>query len=587
MFMMARRDCVGFTLVEVLASLLVFSLVTLGLVPLLGASLRGSNRSRAFTVSKNVATEAMERVRGLPYFIDHEAAAGRDLDVLDLYHPGLPNSGDFYVIDCLATPASRACPADLPDFPSDLGVTFRARFVGSDGTVTEPTPSNYDSDPDLAGETDTPPSLVLEVTVATSWTVLNAGDPDTFELKTLLGERPAGDTKVSAVGRVDYGIRALTSYTTGTGSTGLTVLGGISDSRIRTRTGFSATHTTRTATLRVLDNASPDAPPLAEADPASVEAAAPPDVNPAAVFGLASSVSVTGLGPVASVDASTAGPVAPVEADVRALASVTALESQGGFVYESGSVEELVVDKPEVATGTNTTHLLASPRLLSLQADSLGSGLLGFTRASTDPTFDTSAVASRARVDLGQLRLLPSTFVTDPSFGGAAVVLSDFVAEVNCDTAAGAAVPSATATWSARLRYWRESDPNDNKTAGAYVDAGVITSDSATTTLISGLKSTPPMLAETKETLAKNKKPSLLATDVYLFPNGGNPAYLSDMRTRSVLGASSDVRTATASVNSAIDIDTVPFPSSAGSPYTPTALNVSLGALSCQAEDRR
>ena len=63
------RGQLGLTLVETMAALLVFALVTLGTFPLLASALRGGNLSRSGTVGKNLAQEALERIRGLPYFV--------------------------------------------------------------------------------------------------------------------------------------------------------------------------------------------------------------------------------------------------------------------------------------------------------------------------------------------------------------------------------------------------------------------------------------------------------------------------------------------------------------------------------------
>ncbi|HEX2196941.1 MAG TPA: type II secretion system protein, partial [Actinomycetota bacterium] len=62
--MRRRRREGGFTLVETLAAMMIFSLVTLGTTPLLLSSIRGATLSGSFTVGKNLASEAMERVRG-------------------------------------------------------------------------------------------------------------------------------------------------------------------------------------------------------------------------------------------------------------------------------------------------------------------------------------------------------------------------------------------------------------------------------------------------------------------------------------------------------------------------------------------
>ncbi len=85
----------GFSLVEVLAAMSVFGIITLGTVPLVLTSLKGAALSRSYTVGKNLAVQAMERARGLPYYVDFptqkayasDTGAPRKVDLLDMYYP--------------------------------------------------------------------------------------------------------------------------------------------------------------------------------------------------------------------------------------------------------------------------------------------------------------------------------------------------------------------------------------------------------------------------------------------------------------------------------------------------------------------
>ncbi len=86
----------GFTLIEVMAALVVFSLMTLGIVPLLLSSMKGSELSQSYAIGKNLAVEAMERVRGLPYYVKFDTQKdGRPIDLLDLYYPSRRFGGNL------------------------------------------------------------------------------------------------------------------------------------------------------------------------------------------------------------------------------------------------------------------------------------------------------------------------------------------------------------------------------------------------------------------------------------------------------------------------------------------------------------
>src|SRR5688500_1177579 len=140
MMRMLRRDK-GLTLIETSVALLIFSMVTLGLTPVLVGSLRGSTTSRSYTVGKNAATQAMERIRGLPFFESMKGVVSPTRrDVLDLYFPDLGSgySAGKFTTTCTqttSTPAASgpaACPPKLADgttaIPKNVTVKIEAEF---------------------------------------------------------------------------------------------------------------------------------------------------------------------------------------------------------------------------------------------------------------------------------------------------------------------------------------------------------------------------------------------------------------------------------------------------------------------------
>ena len=148
----------GFSLTETLVSLSIFSLITLGMAPLMAGSIRGTALARSYTVGKNFAAESMERVRGFPFFESMKGAATPPRqDVLDFYFPdrqsGASGSGfnataNTYTTICSnteklpAASAVQACPAEHPRrFQRDVRRQLREAHRQSSGT-SSPSPSS-------------------------------------------------------------------------------------------------------------------------------------------------------------------------------------------------------------------------------------------------------------------------------------------------------------------------------------------------------------------------------------------------------------------------------------------------------------
>ncbi|MBW3594081.1 MAG: prepilin-type N-terminal cleavage/methylation domain-containing protein, partial [Actinobacteria bacterium] len=165
----------GFSLMEVMAALFIFTLLTLGLVPLLTSSIRGSNTARADTIGKNAALKAMERVRGLPFYVSY-ATSTTKVDLLDLYYPDAATDTveggiTFYRTVCpWNAVANPACPRDIPP---DYTITFEAQFVDPVASGPQPTPgetaTSYANVAPPAtyswasATTDTPPRQIVQM----------------------------------------------------------------------------------------------------------------------------------------------------------------------------------------------------------------------------------------------------------------------------------------------------------------------------------------------------------------------------------------------------------------------------------------
>jgi type II secretory pathway pseudopilin PulG len=525
-----RSDDRGLTLVETLAAMLVFALVTLGIVPLFVSSLRGSNLSRSFTVGKNLALEAMERVRGLPFRVK---STTKRLDVLDLYFPqgdpaGLPANqtltGNTLVTTCDdATTGSAPCPEGF--VPADYTLTFTARFVTvCDAAVTatcQPVPAGgterYETapvDPTYAWNgNDAPPTTLLLMHIESSWELLGTGR--SFEVESLISDRRFGDLKIDGSARIDHVLDMRTGFEVGAGQlSNLTVTAGESESRIESKLLHTADHASTSVRMTLVDEVLPD---LAsdEVVGEGESAQAPEDFGPttlvtsdpaALLHGELGNASVADAN-LTSVDAVAVGvndntPTSEGEAGVGEGSpadplGVLWMENQA----QSGAPSRLrLADQGRVAWLRPSTTAGVGPMVASTGADS--------TLITASPRF----VQTAADAELGSLRLLPADF-TGGGFEGAVIVVDDFEANVTCSSqAAGVANPDPSATWSATFRYWTEDQANDGVTAGGYQSLALTQATNASD--LTNLASDPPMVYEEDDPTIPNN----FLNDIYLFP---------------------------------------------------------------------
>lgn len=205
----------GLTLIETLVAITIFSIMTVGMVPLLGTAMKGGAASRTESVARNVASKTMERLRGLRYY-SAVGSPARKVDLLDHYFPGrtptyappttmtgFVSATNSYVTTCdrnTAVPAcnslpnSRELPAD-----EDYTITITATFKDAENpSTTIPVPATYAWS---SSGNDSPPSKLLQVVVRATWVV--GVEPRSFELTSFLSDRkraplPTAATPASA-----------------------------------------------------------------------------------------------------------------------------------------------------------------------------------------------------------------------------------------------------------------------------------------------------------------------------------------------------------------------------------------------------
>jgi len=595
----------GFSLLETLAALTVFSLITVGITPLLVSSLRGSALSRQQNFAKNLVQQAMERVRGLPYY---DSSAGRD--VLDLYYPNMSTgySAGTFTTRCTATSqtpapsAAKACPPARLDgasrLPAGYEMTFAAEFVAPvlAGTETfakvEPAAGTYDS---AALAKSTPPSQILRMTITASWTQI--GTPRSFQLSSLVGNRKLTTDKVRGTGNVDFTLQAITGFRVElpTRFSGLTAEAGRSVSQIEIR-AFPAASTENTVARITLQRQEYDDllgtevsgetldPPAAMGASATVRA--PATISSTTALGSTADATVT------HPDLVPAQNVARVVADstVNAASPVPLAAISAGLPSAAGNFSFAVGDQPEhlwmnnQADTSNTAKLKLDPLSHVLSLFRLGGNdiMKGSSSAAvTDIAAANRKVETTAVTRLPRLGLLASTVTigntsTDCSGCRGVVVIQDFDAQVNCKATGDPATSTATASWDAVLFYWH--DPVGIQ-AGRYVP--VVLSGSTTPPdnidPLAAIRTANPLVIEG----------AIAADDVYLFEDVGKTGFLKEWQSTRTIS-----RTITAAGGGSEARIDLPFAINIVTAKTnelneETRLTINVGKLNCQAVDQR
>ncbi|MDQ3916510.1 MAG: type II secretion system GspH family protein [Actinomycetota bacterium] len=584
----------GFTLIETLAALLIFSLVTLGTTPLLLSSIRGASLSGSYTVGKNLASEAMERVRGFPFFESVKNLTNPPRrDVLDLYFPdrvagpsGTGFAGTSFVTTCTSTaklPAASAGQACPPHVPAGFTIKYVAQFVkpgpapapGADQTFVAVAPATSYSWGTTA--TESPPTRLLMLTVTTSWAV--GGKAREFSLSSLVGVRHLTDELFRAHGKVGSVVLVRTSFVDSQNRmSNLTVNGGESESSLTSRALAEADQEVRGARATLVRQEYLDAggnlvpaATLQDIPTATAVLHAPPNPVITPVNGGNFTMShneLTPSLPIAFVGATT--------------------------VMEAGAATEVVNELPwaagnlrYTATGNQPTMWVNNQADLGTSSELLLSplaneGMVTFVRSGGNRMrADTSArgyslttsgggyVESKANASFTEMRLFPTTFVTATE--RAVVTIRNFTASLTCKAVATSGTPVATGTWQAEVRYWE--DP-----PGAETPRYTVTNIGGSTTAGSSAL-----------TFAYNPlvydSPLGDVYDLYLFRDDalGRKGYLLEMTSTPLLSSTNAGGSTSVSMDHAIEIITAPTKPGVNE----TALNITVGNLSCGAVDNR
>ena len=590
----ARSDG-GFTLIETLAALTIFSLVTLGTTPLLLSSIRGASLSGSFTAGKNVTSQAMERVRGFPFFESVKNLTNPPRrDVLDLYFPdravgpggsGFTAATNTYVTLCTSTsklPSASGAQACPPRVPAGFTIRYDAQFVNpgaapaagaQQGFVVQPPSATYDWS---ATATESPPSRLLQVKVTTTWT--SGAKMRSYSLSSLVGVRHLTDEQFRAHGKVGAVVQTRTSYVDGQGRmSNLTVNGGESESSLSSRALAEADQEVRGARATLVRQEYADAsgnivPAVTLQDTAAAASVLHAPPNPV-------------VAPVSGGNFTMSHPEIP---------SLPIAFVGNTSVMETGAAIDVLNELPRAVGNLRYTSTGNAPTMwVNNQAD-LGSsselmlaplaneGMVTFVRSGSNRMrADTSAqaysltasgggyVESKANAAFYEMRLFPTTFVTASE--RSVVTIRNFTASFTCKAVASTGTSVATGTWSAELRYWE--DPPGVETPRYTVRTISGTTDGTAQPLTFAYN---PLVYD---------NPLGTVNDLYLFRDDAlaRKGYLLEMTSTPTPASTNNPGSTSVSMDHAIEIITAPTKPG----VEETALNITVGSLSCGAVDNR
>lgn len=555
----------GMTLVEMSLAMAMFAFIAAALTAALGAGLRTIVVARQNLVARTTAEDALERMRALPFY-ENRATAPTDVDTLDLWFPNLQAGANGTGYDSSDMSYTTVIPVDrLTNGMMTIVATF---VVDTSGQPIAPS-SGYDhEDP----SSDTPPSRLLDVTVAVTWEML--GHESSYELSSTVGSKTFPGTE----GRAAATAAALSASTAvpaphgndvwsvtvdGPEASVSTFLGDMSRASA-SATGARATSTvdsgvTCATTGTEMTATAPPEEGGTELSMTEAKAHSIPCSDGSVVVAEIPSTSITGL---------SAGFPAPANlpgADAEVTMFPASPESERDFgLYANvlpDSRQILAEDDGEKVAQVRVESPDASPGVSVASGSDEGSGA----------SFDSSVSAT----DIGTIDVLPTAFAPD----GVVRVDVDQVA-LSCTAVSGTGASGAGGSFSGQIRYW---DAGTAFTASGQPD----TADDGykTVSISSSLPSDP---------LASLDPASIVVQRQYGTDSTGKSVVASELKLSDYLvswRALTEVRVATTSdgtVSAGVDgVVSLVTRGTASMSDPASQISLDVGKLSCSARDLR
>lgn len=619
----SKRHESGLTLIETLIAITLFTIMTIGIVPLIGAAMSGGAKTRTESVGRNLTSKAMERLRGLQYHVAYSSAP-RKVDLLDQFFPGrtpayvasvgtgYDATTQSYVTTCDVLSTSSACAA-LPgasEIPPGFVVEVRATFrTPENPAATASVPVDYAWD--AAAGKDAPPSELLEIKVTTAWSV--GTKARNFALSSYLGARaksaaPAGSggatpppsgggaapppttVMLRAEARIDYGYELSTTYQDASSPPKISEYTGTLGNAVaygeQLASGSKANLSIKAGQLRIVRPPDPaissDAGLDVNVSGAILEAQAPPDASVtqtvSAVEGYAHNAEVPISGGSGYVAASEAGTMSGTRGASPTVSGGLPFakgyyDLNGATAVSPASLATHTWLMPQVAAataGTETTlnplnHFASSFSRKTITISDMSGGVdpRGEVTIDSTPTSPASSRAVTAGASIpahGMVLVTPSSYTTT---GAAVIQVNSFSANVSCAARADAsAASSATGSWSAELWYYEDTDTRDNRTSYS-IRRTTLPTQTRTDNPTVPQGTTNPLQAIKAQNSGNGPlifDVSGTTYDVWLFAGNGRRGLLTSWSQNAVqTSISSDDRVASAELNGAIRMESSPL----------------------------
>jgi type II secretory pathway pseudopilin PulG len=573
-----RATAAGFTLVEVMVALGIVTLVLLALVPQLVVGIRSTGVAREITQTKGIAQGQIERMHNLPFHVAREA--GQFVDVLDRYYPNRSTSPSG--LTCtgadgnLVPPAVSATgfvagtgarcsyepPADTAFYRvvekrsdpamGDHTIVVDTQFL-SDGTPPAAVVPDSTYNSQTTGK-DNPPSNQIGVTVAVFSHRFPTRKPVT--LYTQIASQPPTFTRL----RGRSGVRVLeigSATLDGTNPVPLSLAGGVVNisgsvstaSKVTLNRG-ALTVTRGTGATAYGLSAVAGAPPAATTALQSLTADELPEGCVLVCWGASQLNSVlvssdNGLPTVGSTDSPARAAVTGATNNGLSFGNAVAAADYDGSLDFAGNPINLVRLDTAASRSARTVSPCADPG----SAYIAGAGYV----VSTATEVQSCAAASATVVEM---------FPTTTASNG--VVRIELVAaSARCQVQGATHVGTAAYDYQVVVDYW----DNSLGSSGGYRTVGPITA-TTTTDLLADVDMTTPVGAGKQ-----------------LGDYISSWSSVTPGRVKEVDGAN----VAEVSIPGVVTISTQPTRPDAALPPTdtPSVVSLTMGALSCYAEDRR
>lgn len=569
------RTAAGFTLIEVMVALGVITLVLLALVPQLVVGIRSTGVAQDLAHTKGLAQGQVEAMRNLPFHVAREA--GQFVDVLDRYYPsGSTTAGAVTCTDAagdVVRPSVSAtgfvdATGSRCDYEPPAGTAFyrvvvqRTNPTMGDHTIVVDTQFLSDGTPPVAVTPDSaydsqttgrdnPPSNQIGVTVTVFSHRFPSRQPVT--LHTQIASQPPTTTRL----RGRSGVRVLeigSATLDGTAAVPLSVTAGVVNivGSVATASKISVNRGAITATrgagltsygLSAVDSAPPAASTLLRtAGEAALTEGCVLACWGATEIGSVAVSSDNGLPTVGSSTAPARAAVTGATNNGISFGNAVDPADYDNSLAFAGSPVSLV----RLDTGASRSARTVTPCVESGAAHVAGAGFV----TSTSSEVQACAVGSATVVDLFPTTMAPQGVVR----------LELVAASASCRVQGATHTPSTSYDYELVVRYW-------NNTTSQYVTVGPITR------------------ATTQDLLAQVDLTTAVGGGKQLGDYIASWSSVTPERVKAVAGSN----VAEVNVPGVVTVSTQPTrPDTVitdGS--TPSVISMTMGALSCYAEDRR